>query len=858
MNNLNTKLSNSLNSAVKIRGISSAEAQLRHAQYGPNILESPQEASWVRIAYAVVKQPIFLLLIAAGLIYLLLGDMDDAIILMGFISISTGIAVFQQYRSEKTIEALHRLTNPEALVIRNGITTRISAQELVPSDICILREGNRILADAMVIEAHDLMVDESLLTGESIPITKVDKQTVYSGTLVVRGCGIVKIVAIGFNTQIGQIGASLVQIKPAESPLQIEIKLLIRRFAIIGMLVAMIGFTLYGIVQNRWLDGALTGISIAMALLPEEFSVVLTVFLALGIWKISRYHVLTRHAPVIETLGSISTLCVDKTGTLTVNRMELASVAAPSESNSFPSYTVKAEAISLNLQEVISVAMMASEIEPFDQMDKAIHRAYWQYCSQSRLDTNAKLIHEYGLSPTMPVITHIWDTSNTANYYVAAKGSPEAVMNLCNLSENQIQKIESQLAENAISGLRMLGVAKCEYIKSGVSWPNDISEFHFKWLGLIGFSDPLRKTVPDAIRHSREAGIRVVMITGDHPITAKHIANQAGIDTANVLTGLEIESMEKAELQNQVKNTTVFVRITPQQKLRIIQAMQANGDVVAMTGDGINDAPALKAANVGISMGKRGTDVAREASSLVLLNDNFSSLVQAIRQGRRIFDNLQKAINYIIAVHIPIAAAVLLPLILGNPPILSPIHILFLQIIIDPACAVIYEMESEEDDVMKRPPRNLNFSWLSTENLTMAIMQGIGISILLTGCYVYLLGSENKTNLANTAAFTLLAISNLMLILINRSRKKSILQILKIPNPSQKWIFLWVLSALLILISIPHLREKWALTSINLSTGLLIVTATLLGLAWCEYIKWLSKKNHHIKRTQLNSPISPI
>jgi Ca2+-transporting ATPase len=332
------------------------------------------------------------------------------------------------------------------------------------------------------------------------------------------------------------------------------------------------------------------------------------------------------------------------------------------------------------------------------------------------------------------------------------------------------------------------------------------------------------------------------MITGDHPITAKQIAIQAGIDARNILTGPEIQSLDNTKLQNQVKNTTVFVRITPQQKLRIIQAMQANGEVVAMTGDGINDAPALKAANVGISMGKRGTDVAREASSLVLLNDNFSSLVQAIRQGRRIFDNLQKAINYIIAVHIPIAAAVLLPLILGNPPILTPIHILFLEIIIDPASAVIYEMEIEEKDVMKRSPRNPNFSWFNVENLSMAIMQGIGISALLTVCYISLLGSENNTSLANTVVFAFLAISNLMLILVNRSSNKSIVQILKVPNPSQKWIFIWVITAFMMLISIPNLREKWAFTNINMLTAISLVAVTFLGLAWCELMKWFYKR----------------
>ena len=835
-----------------LKGISGAEARLRQIEYGPNIISKQHDASWLGIAYAVVKQPIFLLLIIAEVIYLLLGNIDDAIILMGFITISTGITVFQQYRSEKALESLRELATPQALVIRDGITTHIPAQELVPGDFLMLKEGGRILADAKIIDAHDLMVDESLLTGESIPIDKVITQTVYSGTMVVRGGGMAEVCATGLKTQLGQIGTSLIEVKPTESHLQIEIRLLIKYFAILGLFIAIVSIFLYGILQNRWFDGVLIGISIAMALLPEEFSVVLTIFLALGVWRISRYQVLTRHAPVIETLGSISTLCVDKTGTLTINSMELVTVALPSQVIDIN--TQKGGLHLIEAQNIITVAMMASEITPFDPMEKAIHRAYRLHCSQQLVGSNAQLVYEYGLRSTLPVITHIWDLGvNYSNYHVTAKGAPEAIMKLCKLSREEINKIEKQISESAIKGSRMLGVAQCHYEKKYQEWPDDVSDFNFKWLGLIGLSDPIRENVPKAIKLCREAGIRVAMITGDHLLTAKQIAKQAGIDARNILTGAEIESIDDQTLKSKVKNTTVFVRITPKQKLRIIQAMQSNSEIVAMTGDGINDAPALKAANVGISMGKRGTDVAREASSLVLLNDDFASLIKAIQQGRRIFDNLQKAINYIIAVHIPIAGAVLLPLIFGNPPILTPIHILFLEIIIDPACAIIYEMEHDELDVMKRPPRNPNIKWFDAPNLSMPILQGLGILILVTGCYLYFLNTTSDAELANTIAFTLLAFSNLILILVNRSSKKSILRILKIPNPSQKWILLWAITSFILLFSIPHLREKWALSAINFQIATFLFFLILIGLIWCELVKkYIGKLNHSFFKNQIN------
>lgn len=821
-------------------GIQSFEAKSLQEKYGFNELPQENNDSFLKSLYEVLTEPIFGLLILAGLIYLIIGEVNDAITLMGFIAISIGITVFQQQKSRKAIQALKDLSSPKALVIRDGAQIRIPSREIVVGDLLLIQEGDRIPADAQIIQCNDFQVDESLLTGESEPIAKSVDNAIHSGCMAVRGSASAIVIAIGLHTEIGKIGRSLAQIKESKSPLQLEIGTLIKKFAMIGFGISFLVFLVYGFLYQDWLKGALTGISLTMALLPEEFSVILTVFMALGAWRISQKQVLTRHAPVIETLGSINTLCVDKTGTLTENKMSLQAVAT--KDNIFDvAHLPETEFESIH--QVLNAALLASEIEPFDPMEKAFQDCAKRFFpNQGSLYPANALVHEYGLSPELPAMTHIWQTNNKPNeYYVAIKGSPEAVMGLCKLSADELQLIQEQTHQLASNGMRVLGVAHAIFTKTQEQWPSSIKEFEFKWLGLTGLKDPIRPEIPLAIKECQTAGIRIVMITGDHAITAQAIAKQAGIDYSSVLSGAEISNMTDAELCEAVKHTSIFVRIKPDQKLRLVNALKTNQDIVAMTGDGINDAPALKAAHVGISMGQKGTDVAREASSLVLLNDNFSSIVNAIKQGRQIYDNLHKAIIYVIAVHIPIAGSVFIPILFGYPPLLTPIHILFLEMIIDPACSIVFEMESPEADVMTKPPRDPNSKIFSAANISTAVIQGFGLMAIVLGLYMYLPSIGFSIQVASTISFTSLVLGNLLLIITNRSKVDHLIKILRKPNRSQKWVVGITTGSLLCLLLIPILRELFQLSIIDMNSLLLIVGSGLLSLAWFEATKWLFK-----------------
>ena len=821
---------------IHIKGLSKAEVNRLQNQHGFNELPIQDQKTCLKTLVQIAKEPMFTLLLLAGAVYLMIGSLEDALLLLCFIAFSIGITVYQERKSERAIGALKDLSSPRALVIRNGQTERIAGREVVVGDYLILEEGDRVAADAKIAENYDLLVDESLLTGESEPIEISHGQPVHAGTLVVRGGGTAIVTAIGMQTEMGRIGKSLEQITHAESPLQAEVRILIKRFAIFGIILSLMVFLIYGLIYQDWLSGALSGISLTMALLPEEFTVILTVFMALGVWRISRQHVLSRKASVIETLGSINTLCVDKTGTLTLNKMTLQQLATRDK---VADLNTKANDLSAEEKELLSYAVLASEIEPFDPMEKAFHesmRAY--YPTYQTLFNKFSIVHEYGLSPHLPAMTHVWQSPDQhVELLVAMKGAPEAVMSLCKLSKEQVRVIEQQLNTMAKQGLRLLGVAKASYKKEVADWPSSIEAFEFEWLGLTGLKDPLRPEVPAAVKQCQDAGIRVIMITGDHAITAQAIATQAHINATQMLSGSEIDQLTDLELQQAVKYTGVFVRIKPEQKLRLVNALQANQEIVAMTGDGVNDAPALKAAHVGIAMGLRGTDVAREAASLVLLNDDFTSIVNAIKQGRQIYDNLQKAIIYVIAVHIPIAGAVFIPLLFGVPPMMTPIHILFLEMIIDPSCAIVFEMEQPESNVMLRPPRELNEKIFSLNNLSMAIIQGLGLMVIVMGLYLGLIEWGYATTFATTVAFGSLVLGNLLLIIVSRSKHLHFFTILRKPNQAQYWIIGFAISLFLIFVLNPFLRARFQFSEPTLGAVALILFSGALGLLWHEIIK---------------------
>ncbi len=790
-----------------VTGLTSEVAKLRLKQEGYNELPKTDQRGFLRILVEVLRQPMFILLIGGGVVYLLLGDRTEAILLLLFAGLSVSITIVQESRSERVLEALRNLASPRALVIRDGKKILISGREVVRDDLIVVSEGDRVAADATLISAHDLLLDESLLTGEAVPVRKVAQNTIvnqqdqavaakpggddlpyiFAGTLIVRGTGHALVHATGIRSEMGKIGHALSSIETEQPLLQKQIHAFVRAFAIIGAFIGTLTVLLFGLLRGSWLDAMLGGIAIGMSLLPEEFPLVLAVFMAMGAWRISQVRVLTRRASAIETLGATTVLCTDKTGTLTENRMTV--VALRSDDDRWnQDNNAKLDDKS---KDVLEAALFACPREPTDPMDIAVHALVEKQLGSTKENfKGTQLIHAYGLRPDLFVVANILSKEGDNNAIAFAKGALEAIAELCQLSVERLAKIREQLDGLSKDGIRVLGVAKAIIpdIDQQREMPETPRGLNFEYVGLIGFADPIRTNVPAAVAECRSAGIRVVMITGDYPTTAQAIGLQAGLDSANVLNGDNIDAMSDEALALSVKSISIFARIQPNQKLRIVQSLKANGEVVAMTGDGVNDAPAIKAAHIGIAMGGRGTDVAREASSIVLLDDDFGSIVLTIRLGRRIYDNLRKAIEYIVAVHIPIAGLAVLPLLLGLPLILTPIHIAFLEMVIDPACSVVFEAEQEEPDVMRRPPRDPASPLLLPKRIIWAVLQGLIVLAILAGVLISAAHLGMPEADFRALIFTSLVLMNMGLILVNRSFNASLIRAFLSPNRS-----LWIL-----------------------------------------------------------------
>ncbi|WP_428685061.1 cation-translocating P-type ATPase [Reyranella sp.] len=770
-------------------GLSQADAQARLRDEGFNELPTGDGRGILRIVADVLREPMFALLLAAGAIYLVLGDHGEAIVLLAFATMSVLITVVQETRSERVLAALRDQASPRALVIRDGERRRIPGREVARGDTIVVLEGDRIPADAIVVSASSLVVDESLLTGESVPVGKSTGDTIaamarpggentpylYSGTLAVRGEGVAVVRATGPNSELGRIGQSLKAITPEPPRLQAETRRLVRIFAAVGLAASLAVVLLIGVLQGDWLQAVLGGIAIGMSLLPEEFPLVLTAFMVMGAWRLSRVRVLTRRASAIEMLGAATVLCSDKTGTMTQNRMNLAEVRTSGTTWHAGHSEPDAEAAVL-----IEVARGASSPEPSDPMEKAL-------AAQASGAAAGKLVRRYSLQPTLLAMSHVWQDADGSRS-VSTKGAPEAVGSLCRLDAAGQAWLHRAVEDMAGEGMRVLGVAQARLPDGPL--PDVQAGFDLEFLGLVGFADPLRENVPAAIGECRSAQIRVIMITGDYPATAQAIARRAGLDAGKVVDGHSLESMDDAALRECVSTTNVFARIMPEQKLRLVQALKADGEIVAMTGDGVNDAPALRAAHIGLAMGGRGTDVAREASAIVLLDDDFGSIVRTIRLGRRIYDNLRKASAYIVAVHIPIAGLALLPLLFGLPFMLSPIHIAFLEMVIDPVCSIAFEAEAEERDLMQRPPRSADSRLLSTPMMVFSLLQGALALVALAVVLLVGIGRDMPTEELRALMFTSLVLINVGLIVVNRSFSSSLSVALRRPN-----LFLWFLLA---------------------------------------------------------------
>ena len=846
-------------------GLTAAQAAQRLAEDGPNALPGGERRSLLSIARETAREPMFLLLLAAATLYLVFGDLREGMTLMGFVVITLGLTLYQEGKTERAIEALRDLTSPRALVIRDGAPLRIAGSDVVRGDLLQLSEGDRVPADALLLSADGVQADESLLTGEPVPVGKRaalpadtaapdgqtgrprpggdDLPTVYAGTLIVQGHALARVTATGARSEIGRIGTALGSVEHETSPLQKQTGRLVRHLALLALVLSLSLVVVQGLVRGDWLQAVLAGIALAMAMLPEEYPVVMTVFPALGARRLSKEGVLTRRINAIETLGATTVLCSDKTGTLTGNRMAVTHLAAggPTLPDRLALDTLADQPLPEAFHTLVEFSILASVVEPFDPMEQAFHRLGERFLADTEhLHRDWRLVQTYGLSPALRAMSHVWAASDGATQTVAAKGAPEAVMDLCHLDAAQRAHIGAVVDGLAAQGLRVLAVARGTF--EGQDWPAGEHDFDFTFVGLLGLADPVRPQVPAAIAECRAAGIRVVMITGDYPATARAIAQQAGLagPDAQVLSGDEMAALSDAALSERLATVNVCARIAPEQKLRIVQALKARGDIVAMTGDGVNDAPALRAAHVGVAMGQRGTDVARESAALVLVDDDFAAIVRAVRLGRRIFDNLRKAMSYILAVHVPIAGMALLPVLLGWPSLLFPMHIALLELIIDPACSIAFENEPAEADAMERPPRDASAPLFGGLTLWLALLQGLGVLAAVLGAYAWA-APRLPEDEARAFAFATLVVGNLALIFSNRSATRPIWATLRTPNT-----VLWAVAGLALALLLAALYVPWAVGVLRFAPlpAHELAAACALGLLsvfWFEAIKWVQR-----------------
>lgn len=837
-----------------LKGLSQKEAEYKLQSDGYNELPTQKKQTPIDIFLNIIREPMLLLLLLSGIIYIFIGEIGDALMLLTFVFVVIGITFYQERKTERALEALRNLSSPRALVIRDGKAVRIPGREVVVGDLIILKEGDRVPADGQLIECTNLLVDESLLTGESASVRKssnpkpvkmkragrVDNMPfAYSGTLIVQGRGIVRVVSVGSDTEIGKIGKSLESLKEENTLLEKETSKLIKTFAVAGLILCLLVFIVYGITRGNWIDGFLSGLTLAMAMLPEEFSVVLLVFLTLGAWRISKKNVLTRKLPAIETLGAATVLCVDKTGTITQNRMQLTKIYSK---NMIFDLNTAVKPLPEKYHPLMEYSILASQKDPFDPIEKEIKSVGTaRLADTEHLHKNWILIREYPLSNTLLALSHVWESPDKNNYVIAAKGAPEAIFDLCHLSPTELRILNKTIFRLSSQGLRLLAVAKSLFQKTKL--PDQQHDYRFELVGILGFKDPLRRSIADSVLTAYKAGLRTIMITGDYPETAKFIAQEIGLkNNKEFIRGEELETMDAKTLRQRIKTVNIFARVVPEQKLLIVNALKKDGEIVAMTGDGVNDAPALKSANIGIAMGDRGTDVAREAADLVLLDDNFSSIVEAVRLGRRIYANLKKAMAYIFAVHIPIAGISLLPVLFKLPIVLLPAHIAFLELIIDPACSTVFEAEKEDDNSMNQKPRDLKEHLFGRKNFLLSLLQGISILIVVFTVFLIALNHGNGEKEARTLTFATLIFANILLIITNLSYEKNLFEILKVKNKPLWLVLSGTLISFLLVLYIPSLRNLFHFSFLHFEDLILTFLAGIVSLLWFEILKFINKK----------------
>lgn len=824
-------------------GLASDEIPMLRKLYGWNEISGKTERTFLQRLGGVIAEPMIFLLISIGIIYQFLGDTSEAILLSASVILIIVITIYQEGKTDSAIAALKTMASPRTNVIRDGIVSKVDGREILPGDMIIINEGDRIPADGSIVATDHIMLDESLLTGESIPIAKSVLGEIYCGSLVTAGQAICKVLLTGNQTKIGKIGQTISFEKQEKTLLEKDVEILVRWIFSFAVVIC-IGLVIFlGLTKGDWIGGLLSGLTLAIGILPEELPLVLTIFFAFGAYRLSKKNVLARKTSIIETLGAATILCTDKTGTITQNKMKIKCfIAKGTEINtSIGSKEIENQ----DEKELLKFGLLASKQQAFDPMDKAFFDLLKQtnqngWCDLSKFT----LVKEFPITSKILALTQVWRCGE--ELIVATKGAPETIMKLCKLSSQEQTSLLETTSKLAANGYRMLAVAKSRYSLTEIPLTPEACDY--EWLGLVGLEDPIRKEVPEAVRSAYSAGIRVMMITGDYPETAKSIARQIGLQRADyAMTGEELKELDDEKYTESVSKCNVFSRVSPEEKWKLVGVLKDLGEIVAMTGDGVNDAPALKRAHIGVAMGGRGTDVAREASSLVLIDDSFSSLIRAVEEGRHIYINLRKALGYIIAVHIPIIGSTFFPILFDLPHvILSAVHIVFLEMIIDPTCTLVFEKEPIEEGTMNLKPRNINDSLLDKNLFIVSVIQGFFSLLAVIGAYLYILRYEVTThadsNLGNTAAFVTLIFSNLLLILVNRSRTKTIFESIRIKNDALPFVTFGTLAILFSALYVPALQSLFHFSDLSIRQIMICFIISVVSIVWFEIGKLIFRK----------------
>lgn len=826
----------------KITGLSNEEVISSRNKNGSNSLEHQEKNHFLMSLLEMVKEPMFLLLVAAASIYYISGDYGDGIFMTVAIFLVAAISLFQEARSRNAIESLKKLSQPKSKVIRNGELVEIPSEEIVLGDFIQVEEGTFVPADATIIQSNDFSVNEAILTGESLSIFKNEAseiKQVFQGTIVATGLAICEVTAIGNQTQIGKIGKSIETIAEEKTPLQIQITNFVTKMSIIGLVIFVIVWAINYFQSKSVLDSLLKALTIAMSVIPEEIPVAFASFMALGAWRLMKMGIITKQTKTVETLGSATVICTDKTGTITENKMSLAQLYL------FQSDAIvdTKEKLNPEAEEVLNYAMWSSEPIPFDAMEIAIHEAYAKLESADERP-NFKLVHEYPLVGKPPMMTHVFEDSN-GKKIIAAKGAPEAIIEVSHLSESEKKQVLVAIEKMANEGYRVLGVGITEF--SGTNYPKTQQEFKFTFKGLVAFYDPPKANIQEVFETFYKAGIQVKIVTGDNAQTTTTIAKQIGFkDADKVLNGDELMAMDEATLKVKVMETAIFTRMFPEAKLKIIQALKDNNQIVAMTGDGVNDGPALKSAHIGIAMGKKGTEIAKQAANLILIDDDFAKMTDAIAMGRKIYVNLKKAIQYIISIHIPIILVVFIPLALGwlYPNIFTPVHIIFLEIIMGPTCSIIYENEPMERNLMLEKPRPLTNTFFNLKEITISIIQGLVITLGLLLMYQYCVQNNFSETYTRTSIFLTLIASNIFLTLENRSFYYSIFTTIRYKNNLVLLIIGITIAVTSLLLFVPVFSKFFLFEIVDYTQIGLSILIAFVSVMWIEIYKIFKRKSN--------------